>query len=440
MLEQALISGTTASGIAASVEAAIRDGALAPGAKLQPIRGLAAELGVSPMTVATAYSELNRRGLVVADGRRGTRVARRPPLPVRTQIFVPPGVRDLASGNPDPDLLPPLEDGLSRVDTSPGLYLDEGKLPMLVELAAAQFAADGVPVPGLAVLSGALDGIERVLEAHLRPGDTVAVEDPGFVRAYDLLRPLGLFLEPFALDDSGPRPDELQRAIDRGARAAILTPRAQNPTGAALDAGRAKELRTLLGAHPEVLIIEDDHAAGVAGVPALTVVESDRPNWAVVRSVSKSLGPDLRLAVMTGDDTTIGRVEGRQLLGMGWVSRILQQIVAAWWGDPTTRERLATAERTYSVRRSALIQALEDRGIHALGRSGLNVTVPVADEALVASGLLSRGWAVTALERWRIHALPAIRVTTATLAPDEARTFADDVAYIVGRGAGRYTA
>jgi DNA-binding transcriptional MocR family regulator len=143
---------------------------------------------------------------------------------------------------------------------------------------------------------------------------------------------------------------------------------------------------------------------------------------------------------MTGDDTTIGRVEGRQLLGMGWVSRILQQIVAAWWGDPTTRERLATAERTYSVRRSALIQALADRGIHALGRSGLNVTVPVADEALVASGLLSRGWAVTALERWRIHASPAIRVTTATLAPDEARTFADDVAYIVGTGAGRYTA
>jgi DNA-binding transcriptional MocR family regulator len=440
VLEQVEISGTTASGIAASIEAAIRDGVHAPGAQLPPIRGLAAELGVSPMTVASAYSELNRRGLVVADGRRGTRVAPRPPLPVRTQIFVPPGARDLASGNPDPELLPPLADGLSRVDTSPGLYLDEGKLPALVELAASQFAADGIPVPQLAVVSGALDGIERVLEAHLRPGDTVAVEDPGFVRAYDLLRPLGLFLEPFGLDDFGPRPEELERAVGRGARAVILTPRAQNPTGAALDVARATDLRALLRAHPEVVVIEDDHAAGVAGVPAVTVVEAERLNWAIVRSVSKSLGPDLRVAVMAGDLTTIGRVEGRQLLGMGWVSRILQQIVAAWWGDRTSRERLARAERAYSMRRAALIEALAGRGIHALGRSGLNVMVPVADEATVASGLLSHGWAVTPLERWRINAPPAIRITTATLVPEEAERIANDLAHILETSAGRYTA
>lgn len=441
MLEQSAIGGTTAREIAASVEAAIRDGQLAPGAQLPPIRGLAAELGVSPMTVATAYRELRRRGLLVAAGRRGTRVAARPPLPVRTRVFVPPGARDLASGNPDPELLPPLADALAGIDTSPRLYLEESKLPALVELAAAEFAADSIATPALAVVGGALDGIERVLQAHLRPGDRVAVEDPGFVRAYDLLRPFGLHLEPVGLDDYGPRPEEVERALARGARAIILTPRAQNPTGAALDEQRATELRDLLALHADVLVIEDDHAAGVAGTPAFTICDGERPNWATVRSVSKSLGPDLRLALLAGDATTIARVEGRQLLGTGWVSHILQQIVAAFRADPATQERLERAEEIYMARRLLLLEALAEYGITAHGRSGLNVLVPVAEEAPVVAALLQRGWAVIALERWRLSSPPAVRITTAILRPEEAGQLAADLAAALeGRAAATYSA
>ena len=428
VLEQSRIRGTTASGIAASVEAAIRDGRLAPGNQLPPIRGLAAELGVSPMTVASAYRELRRRGLLVADGRRGTRVASRPPLPVHTRIFVPPGARDLASGNPDPELLPPLADALARIDTMPRLYLEDGKLPTLLDLAAAQLAADDIAAPALAVVGGALDGIERVLGAHLRPGDSVAVEDPGFVRAYDLLRPLGLDLEPVAGDDFGPRPEEVERALTRGARALILTPRAQNPTGAALDEQRAGDLRALLNAREDVLLIEDDHAAGIAGTPAFTVSHPERPNWATVRSVSKSLGPDLRLAILAGDPTTIARVEGRQRLGTGWVSCILQQTVAAFWSDPAIQERLELAEETYTARRLLLLAALANLGITAHGRSGLNVLLPVPEETTVVAALLQRGWALTALERWRLNSPPAVRITTATLRSEETEQLADDIA------------
>ena len=440
MLEQIALTGTTTSGIAAGVEAAIREGRLAPGATLPPIRTLATELRVSPMTVASAYRELRRRGLVVASGRRGTRVSHRPPLPVRTRIFVPPGARDLASGNPDPALLPALADGLAHLDTTPRLYLEEGKLPELVELAAAQLAADGITTPTLAFVAGALDGVERVLQAHLRPGDTVAVEDPGFVRAYDLLRPLGLYLEPFGLDEFGPRPDELEQALARGARAVILTPRAQNPTGAALDEHRAAELRGLLADHEHALVIEDDHAAGVAGTPALSVAGPELPNWATIRSVSKSLGPDLRLAVMAGDTTTLARVEGRQLIGTGWVSRILQQIVAFFWSDPAARKQLADAERTYAKRRSRLLEALSGHGVDAEGRSGLNIYVPVVDEAAAVAALLQRGWAVAGLERWRLNSPPAIRITTATLEPGEADRLAADVAGAINPDVGAYPA
>jgi len=439
MIEQ-FLGGRTASGIAASAEAAIRGGRLVPGARLPTIRLLATELGVSPMTVASAYRELARRGLVVAAGRRGTRVADRPPLPVRTRVTVPKGARDLASGNPDPRLLPPLNDALSRLDVSPEHYLDEGNLPALVELARAQFAADGIHSDSIAVIGGALDGVERVLQAHVRPGDIIAVEDPGFVRTFDLLRPLGLRLEPVGLDDAGPRPADLRRALDAGAKAVILTPRAQNPSGAALDEPRAAELREILTAWEDVLVIEDDHAAGVAGVPALTVCDATLPKWATVRSVSKSLGPDLRLAALAGDSTTVARVEGRQQIGTGWVSRILQRIVVAFWSDRSTARRITRTGHAYAERRTRLIDALAERGIVAHGRSGLNVYLPVSDEASVMAGLLQRGWAVAAMERWRIASGPAIRITTATLMPQEAEVLADDIASSLERRTATYSA
>ena len=435
-----LASGAGAREIAASIEESIRVGRLAPGERLPTIRALAAELAVSPMTVASAYRALRGRGLLTAAGRRGTRVAERPPLPVRAAFFVPPGARDLVSGNPDPELLPPLDLGLAGIDTSPQLLLEEGKLGALVGLARAQLEAHGIAARALAIVGGALDGIERVLAAHLRPGDSVAVEDPGFVRAYDLLRPLGLHLEPFAVDDSGPLPDDLERALGAGAQAVIVTPRAQNPTGAALNADRASQLRALLGAREDVLVVEDDHAAGVAGAPAFSVATPERERWATVRSVSKSLGPDLRLAVLAGDPTTVSRVEGRQLLGTGWVSRILQQTVAALWSDPAVAERLTQAEETYAARRAALIEALGRRGIAARGRSGLNVYVPVVEEARVVATLLRRGWAVTPCERWRIASPPAIRVTTATLGAEEAERFASDMAHALRPRTGTYSA
>ena len=97
--------GTTAKGIAASVERAVAEGSLAPGAALPPVRRLADDLGVSPGTVATAYKELRQRGIVVTRGRGGTVVAPAPAVASRRPPKVPEGLRDLAGGHPDPRLL-----------------------------------------------------------------------------------------------------------------------------------------------------------------------------------------------------------------------------------------------------------------------------------------------------------------------------------------------
>jgi DNA-binding transcriptional MocR family regulator len=389
---------------------------------LPAVRDLAAELEVSPATVAAAYRTLKQRGLVSANRRRGTVVAAQPPLRVIGNPPLPANTRDLASGNPDPAMLPPLAPAFADLDAEHKLYGGPIRLPQLVELAEADFSADGID-GDIAVVGGALDGIERVLQTQLRPGDRVVVEDPSWPRIVDLLHALGLEPEPARVDERGLVPEALARALKRGAKALIATPRGQNPTAAAVDAERGRGLREVLAGEPGVLVVEDDYVAAVAGAPYVGIHEASE-RWTVIRSLSKVLGPDLRVAPMAGDPLTISRVEGRQLLGPGWVSHLLQQTAAQLWSSAATDKLLARAERTYAERRAALVEALAGHGIAAHGASGLGVWVPLAEEAATVQQLLERGWAVSPGERYRFDTQPGIRITTTDLEPSEAKELA----------------
>jgi len=427
VLVQNYITGDSAVNIARSVEAAVAAGRIAGGSLLPPVRTAAAHLRVSPATVAAAYRVLGQRGVVIADGRRGTRVRHAPPIAMPVPAPLPEDVRDLAAGNPDENLLP----AIPRLPHEQRLYRDDLNDPRLLELARQQFAADNIPADDIAVVSGALDGVERVLREHLRPGDRVAVEDPCFTGVVDLLSALALIAVPVTVDDEGIEPDALRRALRGDVAALIVTPRAQNPTGAAITSARQRALRVVLAKHPEVLLIEDDHAGPIAGAPYRTLADRSRERWAVVRSVSKSLGPDLRVGLLAADARTIARVEGRQTLGIRWVSHILQRIVIAIWSDRRVQSLLKRAERTYTERRNALLRELRTRGIETHGPSGLNVWIPVREETPVVQALMADGWAVQAGERYRLTTGPAIRVTIATLEPKDAARFADDLARIL---------
>ncbi|MFH9469228.1 aminotransferase class I/II-fold pyridoxal phosphate-dependent enzyme [Streptomyces clavifer] len=435
MLGEYRISGRRASEIAASVERGVGSGDLAPGHVLPPMRELASLLGVNPNTVAAAYRTLRERGVIETAGRRGSRVRSRPASTARgsLRIEAPPGVRDLGEGNPDPVLLPDIGEALADAAEAyarqPGMYGEVPVLPELSAFARAAMDADGVPAGPLAVTSGALDAIERVLSAHLKPGDPVAVEDPGWGGLLDLVPALGLRAVPVALDDEGPLPGDVERALRAGARALVVTGRAQNPTGAAVSGRRAEELRAVLAVYPGVLLIEDDHGHAIVDLP-LHPLGGVTERWALVRSVAKAYGPDLRLAVLTGDALTVDRVTGRQRLGPGWVSMLLQRTVARLWMSGAVDA--AVIARSYGERRDALIGALEARGVPAFGRSGMNVWVPVSDETGAVARLLQSGWAVAPGARFRMDSPQGVRLTVSPLAAADIAPLADAVAAAAG--------
>jgi DNA-binding transcriptional MocR family regulator len=437
--KQYQIKAASAAELVGSIEAAVASGALTPGQRLPSTRRLALEVGLSPATVAAGLAELRRRGVVLTESRRATRIGDGPPIGAfRAPLPVPAGAHDLSQGNPDPELLPDLNRALSRLTLPVRLYGESAAVGELTELAREQLRADGIPGQSLCVVSGALDGIERVLEAHLRPGDRVAVENPGYAALFDLLRARGLALEAVAVDEHGMSPTALEAALARGASAAIITPRGQNPTGATLDGTRARQLRTVLSRAPSTLVIEDDHLGLLGGSELHTTVRG-LSRWAATRSVAKALGPDLRLAVLAGDEQTVARVQGRQQCGPGWVSHILQRLVLGLWTDPTVLELIGRASDTYAERREGFLEALRERGVRASGASGLNVWVPVADETGVVGALFQRGWVVAPGTPYRLGgASPAIRVTIATLHDREARLLAGDLAGVLNHvGASR---
>lgn len=426
-----IIDKWTAARIVEDVESRVRDGTLSPGERLPAVRVLADTLSIAPNTVAAAYRRLRERGVVVGRGRQGTIVAARTTLQASPEAPLPNNLVDAASGNPDHSLLPRATSKMLLAAARPGAsYGNAMVTDELIEAGSRWLANDGLRVGHLTAAYGAMDAIERILAAHCSVGDRIGVEDPGHAPVHQIAAALGLVAVPMQVDELGVTPAGMRGALELGVAAVVITPRAQNPTGAAFDAERAAALRTILQSSPLALVIEDDHAGPVAGVPA-HYLDHRRQSWAVVRSVAKSLGPDYRLALIIGDEQTLDQIEGRMQLGAGWVSHLLQRTVAALLADPASQKRVARAAETYGSRRRRLLKGLAHHEIEASARSGFQIWIPVADEEAAVSFLRDNGYAIRGASSYRIASGPAVRVTISALSDGQIDEIADLLARLL---------
>jgi hypothetical protein len=200
-------------------------------------------------------------------------------------------------------------------------FLSEDPEPGLDPVVHCQAGIDGAAtdVIRLAACRGVRRQLEppiRELAARLGPHSVrdLSTGNPGPARLpiADAILPrcdtavlaaLGLTLEPVRVDDDGPLTDDVTRVLNRGVRALIVTSRAQNPMGAALSVQRAAAVRDLLTERGgDLMVVEDDPCAGVAGAPLHSIAGSTR-HWVFVRSAASP--PGLRITISDLDAAEI---------------------------------------------------------------------------------------------------------------------------------------
>ncbi len=382
----------TSRGLAHAVSQAIGDGLLVEGVKVPPIREVAATLGLSPSTVATAWRLLGEAGALRTDGRRGSVVARRGRGPTRYRRALRQGTSlalDLSTGMPDEALLPDVHDALSRLGRgwSSGSYLDDPVIDGLVDVLRGDWPYEA---ESFMVVDGAMDALEQIATLVLRYGDRVIVENLSFPPLLDLLDGIGVRVIGVDVDVDGLDLQQLETAVTLQPRAVFLQPRAHNPTGVSMSAAHAHEVALRLRETP-LLIVEDDSAGAIAGAGPLSLGRWLPESTVHVRSFSKSHGPDLRLAALSAPSALAEQLRERRRVGQGWTSRLLQAVLLDLLTDEGSRGVVAHARDTYAARRSALVTALEDEGVSTMGDDGINVWLPVRDETAALIALASQG-------------------------------------------------
>jgi len=426
----------------AELREAILDGRLRPGERLPPTRELARSLGVSRNTVLHAYEGLVAEGFLAGRAGAGTFVAPGVPAgsPRRAPTASPlspraPWARGLAApapaaqpaaafdfqlGAPDPALFP--------WDTWRGLVAHrlrgrgarwtlpqpEGE-PRLREALARHLGRARAVLAGpddVLVTAGAQQAFDLAARVLLRPGDVVAVEDPGYPPAREAFRAAGAKVVPVRVDAEGLDVD----ALPRGARLVYTTPSHQFPLGVPMSL--ARRLALLAWAEREgAAILEDDYDSEFRyeGRPLEPLQSLDRSGRVLyVGTFSKVLLPGLRMGFLVAPAPLQPALRRAKAVADSHGPVDVQRALADLLEEGLFARHVRRVHRAYAERRARLLAAidrtLEDRVVRLPSVAGLHVSVLLrdrrADEEAIVRRALARGVRVEPLGRYRLRRGP----------------------------------
>jgi GntR family transcriptional regulator/MocR family aminotransferase len=402
-------------------------GRLNPGDPLPGYRTLGEQLGVSRNTVMAAYRELQAEGWVVSTPGEGSVVAPEPPMRVPGEsvapvamgfdlpgavapeaAVVPGGLLKVASGMPDPRLLPGAE--LARayrraltLNAQANLLIEDPQgHPRLRESLARMLASTrGIPAQPDQVLitRGSQMALFLVAQAIMTPGDGVGVEALGHRTAWEAFAQAGARNLPIPVDGQGLRVEALAELLRfEPLRAVFVAPDRQYPTLVPLSPERRIRLLALAREH-RFAVIENaqDTEFQFEGRPQAPLAAED-PGGVVVHvgTLSKIFSPNLRLGFVHGPLPLVKRMVAlRQALDRQG-DMVLERAFAELIDDGEILRHLNRMQLTYRKRRDALGEALRKHlGDH------LSFRLPEGGLALwaeVREGIDVDRWSARALE------------------------------------------
>ena len=326
--------------IADAVARDVRAGRLAPGARLPPLRDLAAALGVDFTTVSRAYAEARRRGLITSRVGQGTFVAR------RTEDYAP---ADVADGPVDMSMnLPPQFADPVLVERM-WAAVPELRLAFGAELWLRYQQAAGAPddrraglawladrIPDLAfervlVAAGAQPALVAIMADVAGPQDVIAADALTYPGARGAAAHLGISLAGVAMDADGLLPDAFEALCrEAGPKALYCTPTFQNPTTATLGLERRREIVRIARRH-RVALIEDDAYGKLPAAPPPALAALAPEITYHVAGLAKVVSPALRVAyVATPDARAAERVAARLRALTGMASPLTAALATRW--------------------------------------------------------------------------------------------------------------
>ena len=361
---------TLGSQIEDRLRAAIREGALRPGARVPSTRDLAHQIGVSRRVVVDAYAQLAAEGyLSLRQGARPQVSAAAVGAHPTSAIPALPQPRprfDFRPSTPDVSTFPraawlrSLRRAVSAVtDADLGYGDPRGVIALRSALAEYLGRVRGVVADPerVVITNGYTQGLGLVCRALATAGARrIALEDPS--NPEDAMVAIRAGLDPVrvGVDAGGTRLDDVMR-VDPDAL--VLTPAHQHPTGVVL-AGERREALLAWLRRRNAVVIEDDYDAEFrydrAAVGALQGLDPDRVAYA--GSASKTLAPALRLGWLVVPPALLESVTQEKLLADRGTARIEQYAFADFLNRGELDRHLRRMRARYRRRRDALVEAL----------------------------------------------------------------------------------
>src|SRR6267378_446501 len=371
------------------IRRAIVDGRLRPGEFLPPSRELARRLSVARTTVTVAYDRLAGEGFVSSNVGAGTfvnehiapspnqtkaRLADGPlrPLPIWDSIplstaFAASAQFDFRTGLPDASLFPHdrwrrlLSRQLRSEIVGEGVYGDPAGYRRLREAIARHIGvARGVEASAedVIVVSGTQQALDVVARTLLKPGDQVAVEDPGYPPIRWLFESLGVRVSGVPVDQHGIIVD----ALPRHARLVYVTPSHQYPLGVSMSLSRRRALLAWAERN-DAAIVEDDYDSEFRFEarpiePLQTLDKSGRVIY--VGSFSKTMLPTLRLGFLVTPPSIRAAVQRAKQVTDWHTALPLQMALARFIDDGGFARHVRKMRNIYRVRHAMVTHGLSN--------------------------------------------------------------------------------